>query len=85
MHQSRRHQVSGHANSFLRPGDGGRSKDASSLICAGKAALRCRSQTATAGAKLIKHLLEDHPDLLAASNKNTQAGEIRGPYRCPRI
>jgi hypothetical protein len=54
-------------------------------MCAGKAALRCRSQTATAGEKLIKHMLEDHPDLLAASNKKAQAGEIREPYRYPKI
>jgi len=71
--------------SCLPATQGQRSKVASSLMCAGKAALRCRSQTATAGGKLIKHMLEDHPDLLAASNKKAQAGEIREPYRYPKI
>jgi len=60
-----------------------RSKDVSSLMGASKAALRCRSQTGTAEEKLRKHSLDDLPDLLAASNKKTQAGEIRRALSMP--
>jgi len=49
IHLSHLRKFSMDSSTTLRPGDGKRSKDVSSLNGASKAALRCRSQAATVG------------------------------------